>query len=98
VTCDSPSVWDEVNARCISCPEGSSWNAATKACDCPRATPFVDPRTGKCAECPYDKPIWNGRTCVACPAGTNYDVKSKTCTVCPEGLIYNAGERTCTIA
>jgi len=49
----------------------------------------------QCAECPFALPVWNGHTCVACPAGTNYDVGSKTCTVCPEGLRYNATDRRC---
>jgi hypothetical protein len=27
IACNSPSIWDEANAKCISCLEGSSYNA-----------------------------------------------------------------------
>lgn len=87
VKCDTASgkFFDPATKQCRKCPSGTKYNATTSSCECecnaPRA---INPTTKQCectegriwqnndCQCPSNKPLWNGKTCVACPEGTTF--------------------------
>ena len=72
VSCNAPMAWDSVNAKCFGCAGGQTLDPNTKNCVCPTNLPNFD-GYNCLAPCPAAAPIWNGRACVACPAGTIFD-------------------------
>lgn len=70
-------------------------NNATASCGCPAKTPIYDSVSDSCQPCPKEMPIWNGKKCVACPAGTFFEEKLRTCVVCAPGQSYDSATLTC---
>lgn len=79
-----------------SCPSSlPNWNAATSTCTaaCPAPKTRWNGATGQC-ECPIDKPLFAGSTCVSCPMGKPWNDTTKTC-ACPDGLPYEWSDGSC---
>ena len=99
---DSGVFFDPVTKQCRSCPTGTNFNSTSNSCDCAKkpcnAPQKLNTLTGVCectggrtsinntCKCPDNKPLWNGKKCVACPAGTTYEPKDSQCYNCPEGF------------
>jgi hypothetical protein len=67
-------------------------------CECPadqKGIKRVWNEAGKSCECPSNLPLWNGKYCVACPAGTEFDPKEKQCYHCPDGFIRDINSHNC---
>ena len=92
VACAAPRQLDAKNV--CSCPLDNNPVVANKTqleydsvkneCNCP----VSDNTSGK--------HLWNGKYCVACPTGTNYDPKEKQCYYCPEGFTRDPNTHQCT--
>lgn len=87
VKCDTASGknFDTVTKQCRTCPTGTKYSATKQSCECDCVAPRqISPTTKKCecpggqtfinneCKCPEEKPLWNGKTCVACPPGTTF--------------------------
>jgi hypothetical protein len=62
---------------------------SNNVCECPvdqKGIRRVWNESGKSCECPSNLPLWNGKYCVACPAGTEFDPKERQCYHCPDGF------------
>ena len=72
--------------------------SATNVCECPadqKGTRRVWNESDKTCNCPSNLPLWNGKYCVACPAGTEYDQKEKQCYHCPDGFVRDYSSHAC---
>lgn len=70
--CQYPSIWNAATGRCEdrSCQPPLYWNQDKNMCDtCQNGTYYMQ-NSKRCERCPTDKPLWNGKYCVICPAGT----------------------------
>lgn len=73
-------------------------NPANNQCECPadkKGIKRVWQSSTKTCECPPELPLWNGKYCVACPAGTTYDPKERQCYHCPEGFVRDINSHAC---
>lgn len=110
VKCDATKgkFLDPVSKQCKSCPQGTKYSTTSKSCECECNPPrSINPTTKVCectggrvfqnneCQCPSDKPLWNGKRCVACPVGTTFEPKDKQCYHCPEGFIVDPSTHKC---
>ncbi len=78
--CPSDHIFNNQTGRCdctVPCAAPRQINPANNQCECQtfngtRMT--YQPDTNKCV-CPSNLPLWNGKYCVACPTGTEFDPK-----------------------
>lgn len=49
----------------------------------------------KCLDCPPQTPIFNGESCVACPANQLYNAQTKICQACQGGQVLNNSTKVC---
>ena len=98
--CPADHTYSEVTQRCecFSCDLPRKMNPANNQCECPTVGEGIRMRymedTNECV-CPEDLPLWNGKYCVKCPPGTEYDPKEKQCYHCPEGFIRDITSHAC---
>ena len=77
--CPADHIYDDSTQSCvckIPCPSPRVLNG--KSCECPadgKGIARVWNPTDKSCNCPSNLPLWNGKYCVACPAGTEFDPK-----------------------
>ena len=81
VPCAAPRALDS-NNQC-NCPADQKGNVKTWD------------QTANTCNCPANLPLWNGKYCVACPAGTEFDPKEKQCYHCPEGFVRDIITHNC---
>ena len=82
----------------VPCPLPRKINPANRQCECPadqNKHPMVWNPTDKTCNCPTEYPLWNGKYCVVCPAGTEFDPKEKQCYHCPEGFVRDFTGHQC---
>ena len=71
---------------------------ANNVCECPadqKGNRRVFNQADNTCTCPENLPLWNGRYCVVCPAGTEFDEKEKQCYHCPDGFIRDRSSHAC---
>lgn len=81
----------------IACEAPRQLNA-NNICECPadqKGIKRVWNETDKSCNCPANLPLWNGKYCVACPTGTEFDSKEKQCYHCPDGFIRDYNSHNC---
>ncbi len=92
-SCPSDHIYNPTSKRCectIPCDAPRTYNPSTRQCECPadqKGTRRVWSDADKSCQCPSNLPLWNGKYCVACPAGTNFDPKEHQCYHCPDGFV-----------
>lgn len=63
----------------MSCPANQLYNIALKKCD----------------YCPSNIPYFDGKTCLACPSGSVFDVNSRQCLACSSGTQFDQATGKC---
>ena len=100
-SCPSDHIYNPTSKRCectIPCDAPRQYNPSTRQCECTpdsKGTRRIWSETNKTCQCPPELPLFNGKYCVVCPTGTEYDPKEKQCYHCPEGFIRDAGSHNC---
>ena len=100
VPCPADHVYNEETQRCdckVPCAEPRQLNG-NNVCECPadqKGNKRVFNEAENTCDCPLDLPLWNGKYCVVCPAGTEYDPKEQQCYHCPEGFIRDTSSHAC---
>ena len=98
--CPADHLYSNITQRCecFSCELPRKFNPVNNKCECeaddkglPRI--FLEDK-GVCA-CPANLPLWNGKYCVACPTGTEYDPNEQQCYHCPEGFVRDIVGHAC---
>lgn len=77
--CPADHQYSNITGRCecFKCDPPRALNPANNQCECKYVNGTImtyKADTNECI-CPSNLPLWNGKYCVACPAGTNYDEK-----------------------
>lgn len=71
---------------------------ANNVCECPvdqKGLKKVWSESDQSCNCPANLPLWNGKYCVICPSGTEFDPKEKQCYHCPDGFIRDTSSHAC---
>jgi len=80
-SCPSDHIYNPTSKRCectIPCDAPRTFNPTSRQCECPadqKGTRRVWSDVDKSCSCPPELPLWNGKYCVVCPAGTTFDPK-----------------------
>lgn len=80
-SCPQGHFYNPTSNRCdceIPCPAPRQINPTTRQCECPadqKGNARVWNESNKECSCPLNLPLWNGKYCVVCPAGTEFDEK-----------------------
>lgn len=72
--------------------------SSNSICEClpdQKGLKMVWNQSEKSCSCPANLPLWNGKYCVACPAGTEFDSKEKQCYHCPDGFVRDYKSHNC---
>ena len=100
-SCPSDHIYNPTSKRCectIPCDLPRTFNPASRSCECPvdqKGNKRVWSATDKTCQCPPELPLWNGKYCVVCPAGTEFDPKEHQCYHCPDGFIRDFSSHSC---
>jgi len=100
-SCPEGHSFNSVTSRCectVPCAAPRQINPATNQCECAvdqKGTRRVFSTNGNTCECPANLPLWNGRYCVVCPTGTEYDSDERQCYHCPEGFVRDYSSHAC---
>ncbi len=100
-SCPSDHIYNPTSKRCectIPCEAPRQFNASSRQCECPvdqKGNKRVWSATDKTCQCPPELPLWNGKYCVVCPVGTEFDTKEKQCYHCPEGFKRDYSSHAC---
>lgn len=97
--CPQDFLYNNATGRCefMKCDPPRQINPATNKCECKivNGTQMIyRSETNECV-CPDNLPLWNGKFCVACPPGTEYDPKEHQCYHCPEGFKRDYTAHSC---
>ena len=66
-------------------------NTTSNVCECSGLRTFAN---NQC-KCPENLPLWNGKRCIACPAGMTFEPKDSQCYSCPEGFVVDIATHRC---
>lgn len=97
--CPQDFRYSNATSRCeyFKCDAPRAVNPANNQCECKVVNGTImtyNAGTNECV-CPSNKPLWNGKYCVDCPPGTNFDEKEKQCYHCPEGFVRDPVTHSC---
>lgn len=93
--CPAGTFENKITNQCVACLPPRIWNAEINSCICPPSLPYENKVTLDCEECPVDRPMWNFRECVACPANHEFNKFCHCCCLCVEGTHYNKTIHRC---
>lgn len=100
-SCPQGHFYNPTFNRCdctVPCEAPRQINPANNQCECPadqKGNRRVWSASDKSCQCPPELPLWNGKYCVVCPAGTEFDSKEKQCYHCPDGFIRDYNSHAC---
>lgn len=98
--CPADHVFNAVTKQCdckVPCELPRQLNA-NNICECPadqKGSKRVWNESDRTCNCPSNLPLWNGKYCVACPTGTEFDPKEHQCYHCPDGFVRDYSGHAC---
>ena len=98
--CPADHVYNTASKACdckVACEAPRQLNA-NNVCECPadqKGLKRVWNESDRSCGCPSNLPLWNGKYCVACPSGTEYDPKEHQCYHCPDGFKRDYATHAC---
>ena len=98
--CPADHVYNNATKQCdckVPC-ELPRQLSANNICECPadqKGVRRVWNESDRTCNCPANLPLWNGKYCVVCPTGTEFDPKEKQCYHCPEGFVRDYNTHNC---